>query len=170
MDGIGTAVLDNVERVLLESSGDADDMHTNEDTLKLLEYTSLCLQTEKSRYQQASHDTFVQRRLFGIQFVGYKLTLLSTFISQDDRWACLWERSAIIPHRWEERKFWLQAFELIVKLMDLIAEQDRITQQLIDEHTGSAIVLKGNTLRSYYSRHAFAPPPRSEDLIQALPL
>ncbi|ORY99449.1 hypothetical protein BCR43DRAFT_435834, partial [Syncephalastrum racemosum] len=81
MDGIGTAVLDNVERVLLESSGDADDMHTNEDTLKLLEYTSLCLQTEKSRYQQASHDTFVQRRLFGIQFQRFGLTYHTSSLS-----------------------------------------------------------------------------------------
>lgn len=40
-----------------------DGLHINEDTLKLLEYTSTCLQEEKALYQQASYKTFLKRRL-----------------------------------------------------------------------------------------------------------
>ncbi|KAF7724048.1 hypothetical protein EC973_001424 [Apophysomyces ossiformis] len=71
MDGFGIASIDQNERVLIESSGLEDGMHTDEDTLKLLEYTSICLQGEKVLYQQSSYATFVKRRLFAIQFVGY---------------------------------------------------------------------------------------------------
>ncbi|KAI9320011.1 hypothetical protein BX666DRAFT_1875906 [Dichotomocladium elegans] len=69
MDGFGTTVSDNVDHILIESSSQVDGLHTEEDTLKLVEYTSVCLQEEKRRYQQASHTTFVKRRLFWIQAV-----------------------------------------------------------------------------------------------------
>lgn len=55
--------------------------HTEEDTLKLLEYNSIYQQAEKARYQQASYNTYAGRRFFAFQFVGYKLTLPSTFIT-----------------------------------------------------------------------------------------
>ncbi|KAI9033836.1 hypothetical protein CLU79DRAFT_725675 [Phycomyces nitens] len=117
MDGIGTTLLDDINRILIEYSGQVDGSHTEEDTLKLLEYTSVCLQEEKSRYQQASHITFTKKRTFGIQVVGHKITLLSTFVINDGRCACLWERSALIPSRWNQRKYWVQAFEFIARLM-----------------------------------------------------
>jgi hypothetical protein len=82
-----------------------DGLHTDEDTLKLLEYTPICLQGENALYQQASYATFVKRHLFAIQFVGYKLTLLTTFIGEDNMWTCLWQRTATIPSRWEEQMY-----------------------------------------------------------------
>ncbi|KAI9320007.1 hypothetical protein BX666DRAFT_1852815 [Dichotomocladium elegans] len=152
MDGFGTTVSDNVDHILIESSSQVDGLHTEKDTLKLLEYMSVCLQEEKDRYQQASHTTFVKRRLFWIQVVGCKVTLLSTFASHDDRWACLWERSALIPSRWNQRKYWIQAFELITRLMDMLQEQDLVTEQLIDEHNGCVHVPKEDNLRSHYRK------------------
>lgn len=88
-----------------------------EDTLKLIECMSLCLHEEKGRYQQASVKTFGRRRVFGIQYVGDKLSLLSTRILAAGPWACLWERSAIIPRNWNQRKYWLQAFELLLTVL-----------------------------------------------------
>ncbi|KAG0162784.1 hypothetical protein DFQ28_009587 [Apophysomyces sp. BC1034] len=140
--------LDHIHRILIESSGLQDGIHTEEDTLKLLEYTSICLREEKSRYQQASYNTFAKRKLFGLQFVDYKLTLLSTFVVADNRWACVWERSTLIPHRWSERKYWFQVFELLFTLKDMIKEQDIVTEQLIDEHTGAISVPSEDTLRA----------------------
>ncbi|KAG1466694.1 hypothetical protein G6F46_000880 [Rhizopus delemar] len=148
LDGIGMTTLDHIHRILIESSGLEDGIYTKEDTLKLLEYTSICIREEKSRYQQPSYNTFAKRKLFGLQFVNYKLTLLSTFVVADNRWACVWERSTLIPHRWSERKYWFQVFELLFTLKDMIKEQDIVTEQLIDEHTGVISVPSEDTLRA----------------------
>ncbi|KAG2219480.1 hypothetical protein INT45_010400 [Circinella minor] len=75
MDGVGMTSVDKKERILIESSGLDDGIHTAEDTLKLLEYTAKCLQAEKASYQQAAYKTFIKRHLFAVQFVGYKITL-----------------------------------------------------------------------------------------------
>ncbi|KAG0184289.1 hypothetical protein DFQ28_011458, partial [Apophysomyces sp. BC1034] len=66
MDGIGVSTLNEIERALIESSGQSDGQHTEEDTLKLIEYTSLCIQAEKGHDQQASYHTFGRRRVFGL--------------------------------------------------------------------------------------------------------
>ncbi|ORX62227.1 hypothetical protein DM01DRAFT_1279684, partial [Hesseltinella vesiculosa] len=134
-----------------------DDMHTNEDTLKLLEYTSMCIQAEKSHYQQSSYATFVKRRLFAIQFVGYKLTLLTTFIGMNNLWTCLLERTATIPSCWSERIYWIQAFELTVKLMDMLEDQDQVTEKLISEHNGLVSVAKEDTMRHHDRMQATTP-------------
>ena len=81
-----------------------DGPHADEDTLKLLEYTSICLQREKQNYQQASWKTSAKRRMFGLQLVSHKLSLITTFINEQ-RWACLWQRSSIIPSTWNEWKY-----------------------------------------------------------------
>ncbi|KAI8072694.1 hypothetical protein BC940DRAFT_233026 [Gongronella butleri] len=117
MDGIGTTLSDRMDHILIESSGLADGQHTEEDTLKLLEYKSLCLQEEKGHYQQASHVTFSKRRCFAIQIVRRKVSLLSIFVGDDDRWNSLWVRSALIPDRWDQRIYWFQAFEFLAKII-----------------------------------------------------
>ncbi|KAG1046843.1 hypothetical protein G6F43_010686 [Rhizopus delemar] len=72
MDGIGTTLFDKTDHILIESSGQIDGLHAEEDTLKLMEHMSACLHEEKDRYQQVFHVTSVKRRLFGIQVVGHK--------------------------------------------------------------------------------------------------
>ncbi|ORX43468.1 hypothetical protein DM01DRAFT_358323 [Hesseltinella vesiculosa] len=134
-----------------------DGIHTNEDTLKLLEIASLCLQTEKGRYQQVSHHTFAKRRIFALQFVENKLTLLSAFVASNDLWACLWERSALVPRKWDERKYWVSAIELLARLMDLLNERNEVSSELINEQTGLKSVAKEDRLRRYYTHHPFVP-------------
>ncbi|KAG2229519.1 hypothetical protein INT48_008408 [Thamnidium elegans] len=46
LDGIGTTIKDSLERVLIESSGEVDDKHTIEDTIKLIECGAKCLKEE----------------------------------------------------------------------------------------------------------------------------
>ncbi|KAG1315798.1 hypothetical protein G6F64_000370 [Rhizopus arrhizus] len=131
LDGIGMTTLDHIHRILIESSGLGDGIHTEEDTLNKLRTTRL-----------------QKPKLFGLQFVDYKLTLLSTFVVADNRWACVWERSTLIPHRWSERKYWFQVFELLFTLKDMIKEQDILTEQLINEHTGAISVPREDMLRA----------------------
>ncbi|KAG1141343.1 hypothetical protein G6F38_008491 [Rhizopus arrhizus] len=135
MDGIGMVSIDQNERVPIESSGLEDGLHTGEDTLKLLEYISICLQGENAFYQQVSYATFVKRHLFDIQFVGYKLTLLTTFIGEDN----------------------LQGADLLLHL-GLLNTQDRVMQQLIAEHNGLISVVREDTMHNYCLRYAFALP------------
>ncbi|KAF1804384.1 hypothetical protein FB192DRAFT_1446238 [Mucor lusitanicus] len=154
MDGIGTALDDDVSRIVIESSGIKDGPHTEEDTLKLLETTTICLNDEKAKYQQASFTTFRARRIFCIQVVGYKLTLLFSFVHQNDRWACLWERSALVPNNWDQRTFWFQTFELLAHLMTMLDDQDVITEKLIEENNGYIQVDKNDTLRFHCRKQA----------------
>ncbi|ORX52339.1 hypothetical protein DM01DRAFT_1323476 [Hesseltinella vesiculosa] len=112
MDGIGNCTLDNVDRILVESSGPKDGSHTDDDTLKLIEYVSLSMRNEMKQLEQASRATFEKRRIFALHMVGYRLTLWSAFIHHH-HWACLQERTAVIPSTWATRKHWLQCFELI---------------------------------------------------------
>ncbi|KAI9005439.1 hypothetical protein CLU79DRAFT_713153, partial [Phycomyces nitens] len=113
-----------------------DDFYTEEDTLKLLECTSVCLQDKnKSWHQQAAHITFVKKRLFGIQLIDHKITMLSTFIIHDCCWTCLWERSVLIPNRWNQPKcMHNRAIFLRSIKQDIHKKQDLVTKQLIDEH------------------------------------
>jgi hypothetical protein len=71
------------------SYSQVDGLYTEEDILKLLESIAVCLPEEKGQYQQAFHITFAKRCLFGIQVDGHKVTLLSSFVIHDSRWACL---------------------------------------------------------------------------------
>ncbi|CAO3588415.1 unnamed protein product [Absidia cylindrospora] len=63
-----------------------------------------------------------------------------------------WERSAIIPRDWNQRKYWLQTFELILTLLDMLVEQDGVANALQDEHTGFVEVDFKDTLRNHYQR------------------
>lgn len=38
-----------------------------------------------------------KRRIFSMHVVAYKITLMSTSVHHDGRWACLWEHSAFVP-------------------------------------------------------------------------
>ncbi|ORX43887.1 hypothetical protein DM01DRAFT_1329489 [Hesseltinella vesiculosa] len=136
LDGIGISTLGRSERTLMESSGDVDGDHTLDDTLKLMECGQTVMKFEMNKNRQASYKTFLRRRVLGIQFVGSKLTLLSIQILSCGKWACLVERSALVPRRWDERKHWLQVFELLAKMKCILEEQDAVTEALNNEQTG----------------------------------
>lgn len=46
LDGIGTTIKDSLERVLVESSGELDNGHSVDDTVKLIECSAKCLREE----------------------------------------------------------------------------------------------------------------------------
>ncbi|KAG0190433.1 alpha mannosidase-like protein [Apophysomyces sp. BC1034] len=143
MDGIGTTLFDNIDRVLIESSGQVGDLHTEEDTLKLLEYTSVFLQEEKGRYQQASHTMIAKRRLFGIQVVGHKVTLLSSFVIRQS-----WQSLGLPVGALGSNPQSLES----AQVLNMLQEQDLVTQQLINEHNDCVRVPKEDTLRSHHRK------------------
>ncbi|KAG0175224.1 hypothetical protein DFQ30_010999 [Apophysomyces sp. BC1015] len=108
MDGIGNCTLDKVDRILFESSGPKDGSHTDDDTLKLIEYVSISMRNEMKQLEQASRTTFEKRRIFALH-------------------------------------------------MDMLKDQDALTNRLLDEHTGYIEVAKDDTLRA--TRLPHYPPP-----------
>lgn len=136
LDGIGMTAKDSLERVLIESSGESDEKHSIEDTVKLMECGAKCLREEMNQYRQASYSTFLKRRVFCVQYIGNKLSLLSVGIVSEKQWICISERSSIIPRNYEQRQYWLPVFELLAKLKELLEEQNLLTKELVNEHTG----------------------------------
>ncbi|KAI7889072.1 uncharacterized protein EV154DRAFT_515725 [Mucor mucedo] len=130
LDGIGFSSKDKVERVMMECSGEEDGNHTEEDTLKLMEYTSNCLKNEIHQYQYASWTTFGRRCIFAIQCIGNKLTLLSTSRMGIGKWCFVEIRSAIVPRDWEDRYYLNRVMELLMKLKEMLLEQEEVTMIL----------------------------------------
>ncbi|KAI8078734.1 uncharacterized protein BX664DRAFT_389125 [Halteromyces radiatus] len=105
LDGIGFSGKGKIERVMMECSGEQDGNHTEEDTLKLMEYTSNCLKNEMNQYQYASWTTFGRRRIFACAIrmgIG--------------KWCFVEILSAIVPRDWEDRYYLNRLMELLMKL------------------------------------------------------
>lgn len=81
-----------------------------------MEYTSNCLKNEINQYQYASWTTFGRRRIFAVQCIGNKLTLLSTSRMGIGKWCFVEIRSAIVPRDWEDRYYLNRLMELLMKL------------------------------------------------------
>ncbi|ORX55579.1 hypothetical protein DM01DRAFT_1304087 [Hesseltinella vesiculosa] len=148
LDGVGIATMDASERALIESSGEVDSEHTLEDTLKIMECGQIALMAEMNDYRQAAYDTFLERKVIGIQYIRNKLTLVSISILPSGKWACISERSAIVPRNWVDRFHWLQTMELLVRFKDLLEHQDVVTEKLKKQHTGWVSVPFESTIRA----------------------
>ncbi|KAI7906278.1 uncharacterized protein BX663DRAFT_427228 [Cokeromyces recurvatus] len=99
MDGIGIASTDGMEEVLVESSGESDNGHTIEDSIKLMECAAICLKQEMNKYGEASFETMLKRKMLCLQINENKITLLSMKVLRDGKWACVTERSAVVPRK-----------------------------------------------------------------------
>ncbi|KAL7316928.1 hypothetical protein PS15m_003352 [Mucor circinelloides] len=158
MDGVGYSIKDKTERLVVECSGEADGEHTEEDTLKLMEATSRCLKNEMAKYLSASWDTFGARKVLALQSINNTITLLATKRVDGNKWAFIEQRSALIPRDWEDRLHWIKVMELLLKLNDLFAEQENVTQRLKKEHVGLIKVdvnnTIGHTLNDYAIKYA----------------
>ncbi|KAI9266559.1 hypothetical protein BDA99DRAFT_436404 [Phascolomyces articulosus] len=148
LDGIGFSCKDKVERVMMECSGEEDGNHTEEDTLKLMEYTSNCLKNEINQYQYASWTTFGRRRIFAVQCIGNKLTLLSTSRMGIGKWCFVEIRSAIVPRDWEDRYYLNRVMELLMKLKEMLLEQEEVTMVLKQQQSGQSPVDIKDTIKA----------------------
>ncbi|CEG82487.1 hypothetical protein RMATCC62417_16553 [Rhizopus microsporus] len=135
-DGVGYTAAEQLEALLVESSGEDDGSHTSEDTLKLLECSIRALKLEMEKLKGASYKTFQQRRFLTCLYAGDKLTLMSTSLVDDNRWGFITVREAVIPRTWAGRYSWGKAFELLFCLRDLLKKQKQVSEQLSKEDDG----------------------------------
>ncbi|KAL7320926.1 hypothetical protein PS15m_000760 [Mucor circinelloides] len=82
-----------------------------EDTLKLMEGTNRRLKNKMNRYLLASW-------------------------ADENKWAFTKQRPGLVPRDWEDCHYWIRVFELLVRLNDLLVEQEALTQQLKKEPLG----------------------------------
>ncbi|KAI9492798.1 hypothetical protein BDB00DRAFT_764871 [Zychaea mexicana] len=147
-DGIGKGVLDNKERLIVESSGEIDNGHTIEDTLKIVECSIQCLKMDMISNKLASISTFQKRQVLGLHYVGDKLSLTSTKLLNNGRYSHVLLRSAVIPRTWHDRHNWIKVFELVVKMNTILKEQEALTQVLLKENVSGEIE-KLNTIKYF---------------------
>ncbi|KAI7857413.1 hypothetical protein BDC45DRAFT_435975 [Circinella umbellata] len=149
LDGSGFSCKDKVERVMMECLGYVQDgKHTEKDTLKLMEYTSNCLKNEINQYQYASWTTFGRRHIFSVQSIGNKLTLLLTSRMGIEKWGFVEVRSAIVPRDWEDRYYLNRVMELLMKLKEMLLEQEEVTVVLKQQQSGRSPVDPKDTIKA----------------------
>lgn len=148
LDGIGFSRKDKVERVMMECSGEEDGNHTEKDTLKLMEYSSNCLKNEINQYQYASWTTFGRRRIFAVQCIGNKMTLLSTSRLGVGKWCFVELRSAIVPRDWEDRYYLNHVMESLKKLNEMLIEQEEVTMILKKQQSVQSFVDVKDTIKA----------------------
>lgn len=68
------------------------------------------------KHGEASFETLLKRKMLCLQFIENKITLLSMKVFEDGKWACMTERSAVMPRKWDDRRYWLPVMELIMML------------------------------------------------------
>ncbi|CAO3702389.1 unnamed protein product [Rhizopus stolonifer] len=153
MDGIGYSIRDKSERLIIECSGEVDSEHTEEDTLKLMEATSRCLKHEMSRYLSASWRTFGKRQVLAIQCVNNTITLMCSKRVEENKWCFIEQRSTIVPRDWNDRFFWVKVMEFMLKLKDLLDEQENITEELKKQEIGIIQVDAQDTIRNTLNKH-----------------
>ncbi|CEG66980.1 hypothetical protein RMATCC62417_03467 [Rhizopus microsporus] len=135
-DGVEYTAAEQSEVLLVESSGEDDEGHSSEDTLKLLECSIRALKLEMEKLKGASYKTFKQRRFLTCLYAGNKLTLMSTSLVDVNRWGFITLREAIVPRTWTERYAWEKAFELMFCLRDFLEEQKSVSEMLMKEDNG----------------------------------
>ncbi|GAA5800263.1 hypothetical protein HPULCUR_005689 [Helicostylum pulchrum] len=135
-DGVGYSTADLSEVLLMESSGEDDDAHTNEDTMKLLDCSIRGLKLETERLPNASFETFKKRRFFTCLCSKDKLTLMSTFMIDSKHWGLIKIADAIVPRHWFGRPSWLKVFELTLFLRASLEEQKQVSEKLLKEESG----------------------------------
>lgn len=124
-DGIGEDA--HGERLVMESSSGAvkeNLPHTMGDTVKLVQSATELLKTEVISLQDASLDTFLDRKVMIIQLVMQKMTLCSVSVLKDKKYEVFELRSATLPAKWDERREWLKMFELLVTIMVSCPQRD----------------------------------------------
>ncbi|CEP14615.1 hypothetical protein [Parasitella parasitica] len=146
-DGIGYLVMDNSENLLFESSGEENDGHTQDVTIKLLECSVRSLKMEMENIKNASFESFKKRRFFTYLYAGDKLTMLSTSVVSREKWGYTLVREAIVPRTWNARGRWLKVMDLIFYTKAMLEEQKEVAAILESEHNGWTQVAQGTTIK-----------------------
>ncbi|KAI8884829.1 hypothetical protein K501DRAFT_271341 [Backusella circina FSU 941] len=63
------------------------------------------------------------------------------------------QRSALVPRDWEDRMYWVKTVELLMKLNELLTEQEEVTQKLKKEHAGLIKVKPKYTIKNALSKN-----------------
>ncbi|KAG1384772.1 hypothetical protein G6F61_000128 [Rhizopus arrhizus] len=140
-------------KCIFESSGEENDGHTQDVTIKLLECSIRSLKMEMENIKDASFEYYKKRRFFTYLYAGDKLTMLSTSVVSREKWGYTLVREAIVPRTWNARVRWLKVMDLIFYtkvefvLIAMLEEQKEVATILESEHNGWTQVAQGTTIK-----------------------
>ncbi|KAI9252563.1 hypothetical protein EDC94DRAFT_588206 [Helicostylum pulchrum] len=118
LNGVGYSVEASDEILLVESSVDDGEYHSKENTMKLLECSIRSFISKAAKMKFSSIETFKKRSSFTCLYCKDKLTMVSTFLADKERWGFVFVREANTPRSRESRYDWLQVFELVYCLKE----------------------------------------------------
>ncbi|KAG1439643.1 hypothetical protein G6F56_012226 [Rhizopus delemar] len=126
----------------MDNTGEENDDHTQDVTIKLLECSIRTLKMEMENIKDASFKTYKKRRFFTYLYAGDKLTMLSTSIVSQEKWGYTLVREAVVLRTWNVRARWLKVMDLIfytkveLVLIAMLEEQKEVVAIFESEHNG----------------------------------
>ncbi|CAO3616782.1 unnamed protein product [Mucor hiemalis] len=127
--------------LLIASSGNYKNQnytHSIEDCIKNAKNGTDSLKYIMPKYKQVSLDTMKKLRIFSIQIIQTKMTLVCYQLPTSRKWKAYGCGSAEIQLVWSKQKFLLGALEMFAYLYHELLEQEKVN----DEITNEALELK----------------------------
>jgi hypothetical protein len=93
-----------------------------------------------SKYKDASLETFKLVKVFSIQIIQTKMTLICYQLATSQKWKAYECCSADMPLEWTKRKSLLPVLEMFGFLYYQMLEQEQIFQRLADETLGLTVI------------------------------
>ncbi|RCI02333.1 hypothetical protein CU098_011895 [Rhizopus stolonifer] len=142
LDGVGIMKKNNVNFIMLESSGVEDDIftHTLEDTIKNLKHGTDSLSSILCDYKDCNVETAQKLVVLTGHIIKDKLTIMKYSPGNTSKWVAVEVRSCAIPLVYENRKATIKLYETFAYIYLTLKEQEEIYDKLTDEKLGFTIV------------------------------
>lgn len=150
LDGIGHLATPDLPVLLIGSSGYNQanvSKHALTDTLKQIKNATNALKYIISKYMDARYATLKKVKVFTVQVIQQKMTLISTNIKSPTKWEVIECRSCELPTKYDERFFLMNVFEFFAFLFEEINDQIVNYEKLQKEHLGVTQIQYSDTIR-----------------------
>ncbi|KAK4519166.1 uncharacterized protein ATC70_009398 [Mucor velutinosus] len=150
LDGVGIMKKNDVNFIMLESSGVGDDIlaHTLEDTLKNLKHGSDSLASILCDYKDCSIKTAKKIVVLTGHIIQNKMTILKYSPGPSGKWSVVETRSCTIPLKYENRMDSIKLYETFAYIYLTLKEQEEVYEKLSEEKLGLIPVAEEDMVRN----------------------
>lgn len=139
LDGIGTLEQEDISWLLLESSGYSEQQnynHSVEDCLKNIKNGTDSLKYVMSKFKNASINTMKKMKIFSVQIINTKMTLICYQLHSGNKWQAYECCSCTMPLLNNQKSLLIPVFEMFAYLFEEIATQKPLYETLRQESLG----------------------------------
>ncbi|KAI9363126.1 hypothetical protein BD770DRAFT_464962 [Pilaira anomala] len=154
LDGIGVMVEEDISWLLIESSGFSKEQnytHIIEDCIKNIKNGTDSLKFIMSKYKDASIATMKKVKIYSVQIIQTKMSLVCYQLKNGRKWSCYEERfSPEMPLLWSKRNLLLPVFGMFAFLHQELIRQEQVHAELLKESLG-IVNVEGDKISSLFN-------------------